>query len=263
MKRPPIDIRNYEELYAYYDQQPISPIWARVGHGASRAVYAMGRMVMADKVAEQIQDITRPASGKRLIGVVNHTTMGDSFVVAAEMARSSAFADMIGNTSIVGKHTIAQKSPAPVKAALDNIGYIPAFLSHRTGHLFSSPETHKEFQRGAAEALGKVCVNRMLFGGHLVMHPEIGGRNRENPRQVNPFHIGLGHIASGVAQDFETYTVPVGVVYPSTGRSRHLRSLLVVGLPEKVDEHATPDEIVKDLPAGVQAAVDRGHNLLG
>lgn len=250
MKRPPVTLENYQEVYDFYDTYRPNKLGTWLLYAALGTAFAP-HVVYADGTKEQIAETLD--SNKSLVIVANHTRDVDPCVMASTLFRQPALRPMIGNTFIPAKSPIFYdliRSPAflnPVlRRAVDSLYSVPVFRDKEYGK-------DNPLLRPAARRLLANSVANLNIGDHMAILGE-GERNTTDPTKIQKIQSGVGVMVCRATEVEQPALVTMGMYY---GQDKKLARNPTVYVGEASQQpFEKPRQVIDWLQAHLQASVD-------
>lgn len=262
MKRPDVDLDNFEAVYRYYESHDQNMPFARFAHLVFAKVFRIDL-----SVDEGATDVIRDsmASGTRMIISPNHLTGDDQYVIVALAQHLEALHPLRGKTFIPSEPSLFARSGFKgrmLRRAVDGLGAMPTIRSkdlRRQG--VEQTEEVVELHRRAMVAASDAQVAQLIRGQHMAGFWE-GTRNRTDYRVVQPLKKGMAHTAIAAAGSVNVAILPVGFSYggePADYKHPDLpgkhKPLVHVGMPIPV-ETSDANELVEIVYPAIQRCVD-------
>jgi len=264
MSRPEVTLKNYPEVYDYYEQHTQSQVFARLGHAVLGKLYRPEITYAHDGAAEDaIRDEFR--AGTRLAIASNHLTEDDQYVIVSAAQTEKVLHPLRGNTFIPTEVSLfkrpSKKGGWFLRRMVDELGAIPVYRKkdiEREGIEFT-PEVEAQYHAAMIRA-DEVEVAKLVGGSNMAVFPE-GTRNRSQHFRVQPLKMGFAHTVCKAAEQVPVSVVPFGIYYggeptdydhpnPPAKYKPHVR----IGMPIPVD-NKTPEELVEVLRPAIQTCV--------
>jgi hypothetical protein len=262
MKRPKVELENFEEVYEFYERHEQSQVFARFAHFALARVYRPD-VTCDEGVQETIHDELR--SGSRLILSPNHLTSDDHYIIASLAEKFDSLHSLRGNTFIPSKPLFFNCPGFKGKLQrrlFDGLGALPAFRLedlHRQG-VEITDEIDQIYQQSIIRA-SEAQVAKIVRGSHMAGFWE-GTRNMTDHRVVQQLKKGIGYTAIVASNDVRVLLLPVGMYYggePTDYQKQDVPDKYIpqihVGMPIPVETTKT-DELVTLLHPAIQGCVD-------
>lgn len=263
MRRPPVQVDNFDAVYAYYERHRQSRLYARTMHALLARVYRTD-IVCEPGVDDAIDEAL--AAGARVIVSPNHTTADDQYVVVSIVQKLRSLRPLRGNTFIPAEPSLFSRSGiagGALRRAVDGLGAVPTFRLedfHRAG--VELTDEMQELHRRAMVRASEAQVAK-LVGGECMAGFWEGTRNRSDFRVVQPLKKGIAHTVITAAEQVPVVLLPVGIYYggePEDYRrpalpGRHT-PLVSIGMPIPV-QTTSAEELTSLLRPAIQRLVDQ------
>ena len=168
IRRPEIDLRNYKEVYDYYEQHEQSKTYARLAHFAISKLYKP-QITNEDGVGECVEEEVQ--KGSRFIVSGNHLTADDQYVIVSVAEKMKELNRFRGNTFIPTEPSLFSRSGLTgkmLRRAVDGLGAIPTFrLEDLKRQGIEITEEINEMYQDSLLLSSKVHVSKLLQGSHM------------------------------------------------------------------------------------------------
>ncbi|HUO61835.1 MAG TPA: 1-acyl-sn-glycerol-3-phosphate acyltransferase [Candidatus Bathyarchaeia archaeon] len=245
MKRPKVELENYKQVYAYYQDYGPPRLASRLAWRAFNGIY-QPRITFVDGARETFS--WAQAEGIPQIIAFNHLTdVHDQFVAGATLQQ--IMPDGAGRTRILTKDLLLRQVPRGLGLVGDALCGIPVFRKKDHG-------VQSGIVDSSTEALYNCSVAILESGQNLVGFPE-GTHNKNNPRFLGKVRPGMAEIACRAVRQCVPVTVTaIGMSYGQPGEKQHARhATVIVGETFDVIESDTVEKITEDIREGLQNAV--------
>lgn len=202
MKKPELDIENFQAVYDYYDAYNGNERVLRAAMKLSQLIYRTHPVYLdnCDKTYNYLSE-----EGYRYIFASNHQNFWDQFAIADTILQSDHFTDVYGNVSTPTKRGHYKWY---TRRVFDWAGSIPAYRKQDTEGV------SKELRGQATERMIEVAANKVIkLGRHIMIFPE-GTRNNKtmNSAQLQTVRQGTMRIAQKIDEaDIKVAVVPMAV----------------------------------------------------
>lgn len=215
MKRPPVELTNFESVYRFYAAHDQNRVFARIAHLLFAKVFRLD-LSTADGAEAAIDSAL--AEDTRLIVSPNHITGDDQYVIVSLAQRLAALRPLRGRTFIPSEPSLFRRSGFAgrmLRRSVDGLGAMPTFRSEdlrRQG--LEGTEDVEARRRRCMLAASDAQVEKLQRGDHMAGFWE-GTRNRVDYRVVQPLKKGMAHTAIAAARSVKVAVLPVGFYYGS------------------------------------------------
>lgn len=262
MRRPTVELTNYESVYRYYEPHEQSQTFARFAHLLFAKVFRIDLSV-APGADDAVRDLV--ASGTRLVVSPNHITADDQYVIVSLAQHMAALRPLRGRTFIPAEPSLFIRpglSGRLLRRSVDGLGALPTFRLEdlRRRGIERTAEIEDLHRRCTLQA-SEVQVAKLVAGQHMAGFWE-GTRNRTDYRRVQPLKKGMAHTAIAAAESVDMAVLPVGFSYggepddyarPELPGKR--RPIVHVGMPIPVTTRDAA-ELVGQVHPAIQRCVD-------
>lgn len=252
MKKPPVKLDNYEQVYSFYRDFIPSHRATKVGFKAMSL--AVKPSTSYDSGAEDAIDYLINSSSK-IIVTPNHINDKDQYVVASLARRETSLRPLVGKTLAPAKESLFQNKA--LRAGVEIMGAIPVF---RTLDIETSSSSQVELQKQATKKFIDTALFRMMeYDDSMAIFPE-GTRNKVDSTEVQPLKPGVGIIAGQLSTETAVGIIPVGLQYPEDGSWR--KPFVHIGHPMVIEGYCSQEQIMEDLKPEMQNAVNEANDRL-
>ncbi len=254
MKKPPVKLQNYEQVYDFYRDFVPSDRATRIGFKAMSLI-AKPQVSYDSGAEETIEQLI--SSNSKVIVTPNHINDKDQYVVSALARREASLKPLVGKTFIPAKESLFQNKI--LRAGVEVMGAIPVF---RALDIKTDDPGQVELQRRAADRFIDTALYRIVeYDDNMAIFPE-GTRNKVNSVEVQPLKSGIGIIVGKLLTEATVGIIPVGLQYSDSESWR--KPFIHVGNPMIVEGYSSQDQVIEELRPKMQNAVyeasDRLHS---
>ena len=263
MKRPDVELDNYQAVYDYYENHDQNKAFARFAHKALGAVYRP-KISMDDNVEDVLNEEIK--SGSRIVVAPNHITSDDQYLVVSIAEKIKSLHPLRGNTFIPSEPSLFTRPGIKGKLlrnAVDELGAIPTFrLEDLRRKNVEVTEDIKETHRLSMLKASQTQESKLIRGSHMAGFLE-GTRNRVNHQEVQPFKKGMGHTILKASEQANVLILPVGMYYGGEPDDyikpkvpSKYQPTVHLGTPINVKDFKDVDEMIAAVHPVMQKCVD-------
>lgn len=252
MKKPPVKLDNYEQVYNFYRDFTPSDRATKIGFRAMSLIakpnisYDPG----AEEAAKQLIN-----SAAKVIVAPNHVNDKDQYVVSALAKSQDSLRSLVGKTFAPAKESLFQSKA--LRAGVEIMGAIPVF---RAIDIKTNDPYQLELQRSATDKFIDTALYRIMErDDNMAIFPE-GTRNKVNSTEVQPLKSGIGIIVGKLSTETTVGIIPVGLQYPEDESWR--KPFIHVGNPMIIEDYYSQAQVIQELQPRMQNAVDEARDRL-
>jgi hypothetical protein len=229
VKKPDIELANFEAVYNFSENFRPNPLIAWLGHKGMNA-YAPADLGFEGSAEAEIDELFE--SGTRMLLSMTHSSESDQYSVISGVEESETLRRLRGHAHIPAKESVFHMGSIDkpvigrivnpllnrtVRFGVYHMGAIPTFRRKDVfgeGNVIVDQDRELlNLQTAASQRLLDLRVKLIRNGNHEGSFDE-GTRNQVNWRRVQPLKRGRVDLINSLGEDVPIAILPIGLYYP-------------------------------------------------